>query len=341
MRRALPLLPVLLLSLASCEKKPEALPAIPLDVAVKAELPAELTSDRLVPVTYELGPGAGYKAPDCSLTLFVHFVGPDGKKVFQDDHQPPTPSAQWTPGQSLRHSRLLILPPLEKATPYTVLAGLYCVDRPNQPFGLSGTPEREGETRYRVASGTIQPYVRPLSEETIGFEGWFPEEYDIPGRTSWRWMGREAKLILANRGQDSLLYLEGGLPQPVFPTPTTLRLQLDGQPLGQVTTGTDGKLSALYHLKKEQLGSGSTAVLSLTADQTFVPKDKGLGGDDRILGIMLNRIWFGPDTDVTRLLEPRPNQAAYTAPPAPVAPPAETPAPAASPAPTSAPSPGE
>jgi hypothetical protein len=211
----------------------------------------------------------------------------------------------------------LIVPPLqEKATPIDAVAGLYCVDQPQQSFSLTGTPWKPGEWRYKIASATLQPYARPVSDEQVAFEGWYGEEYDIPGRMSWRWLGREAKLILANRGQESVLYIEGRVPKGAFQTPSTLRLKLGGKPLGQVATDAGGYLHALYHLTPERLGTESPVVLNLLVDQTFVPKERGQGEDNRTLGIMVTKVYYGPDTELTKGLEARPGQSEYTEPPA-------------------------
>jgi hypothetical protein len=274
-----------------------------------------MISDRLVPVSYEIEVGPGYKAPGCELTLFVHFVDESGKKLFQDDHVPEPPSSRWAPGQKLSYQRLLALPIFEKDTLFRTLAGLYCVERPEQPYELRGTPWKPGESRYEVAAGKLRPYVRPLSDELIGYEGWHGEEYDIPQRLSWRWMGESAKLILANQAKDAVLYLEGRVDPKIFGEPSTLRLRLNGQPLGQTRTGENGHFRAIYHIRPEQLGNETTAVLELEADRTFVPKEKGMSDDARTLGLMVTQVYFGPDTELTRGLAPLAGQEDF-APPA-------------------------
>src|SRR5262245_11120473 len=186
MRRVATVLAVLSLLLTACEKKKETATAKPLDAAIKLELPKDLISDRLTPLQYTIELGPGFQAPDCELTTFVHFVGPDGKKLFQDDHAPSSPSSTWKAGQTIREARLIVPPLQEKATPIDAVAGLWCVDQAQQPFSLTGTPWKPGEYRYKIASATLQPYVRPVSDEQVAYEGWYGEEYDIPGRMSWR-----------------------------------------------------------------------------------------------------------------------------------------------------------
>jgi hypothetical protein len=155
-------------------------------------------------------------------------------------------------------------------------------------------------------------------------------------------MGKSAKLLLdlTKLKGDALLYLEGRISTDYFASPSTLRLRLNGQPLGQATTDAKGQLAALYHLTPQQMGPDPTAVVDLEVDQTFVPRRRNLGEDDRTLGLMVTTVYAGPDTELTRNLQPRPQQAAYTPPPAAEtaagATPAATPADAASPAATPA-----
>ena len=45
-----------------------------------------------------------------SRRVFVHFLDADDELMWTDDHDPPTPTADWKPGQTVEYSRTMFVP---------------------------------------------------------------------------------------------------------------------------------------------------------------------------------------------------------------------------------------
>jgi hypothetical protein len=63
-----------------------------------------------------------------SYRVFLHLIGPDGTLITQSDGEPAQwqrPTTGWLPGEIIRDSHQLTLPPDLLPGPYTLLAGLY------------------------------------------------------------------------------------------------------------------------------------------------------------------------------------------------------------------------
>jgi len=56
--------------------------------------------DSVVTLTYKfvIAPDAKF---DKDYWVFVHVLDADGEQMWTDDHQPPTPTTQWKPGQTI------------------------------------------------------------------------------------------------------------------------------------------------------------------------------------------------------------------------------------------------
>ncbi|MCL4466734.1 MAG: hypothetical protein M1389_12050 [Chloroflexi bacterium] len=64
-------------------------------------------------------------------TVFLHFIGPDGKMVAQHDSQPASatyPTSAWPPGETIVDRHTLKLPSHLAAGKYIIAAGLYDLD---------------------------------------------------------------------------------------------------------------------------------------------------------------------------------------------------------------------
>ena len=110
--------------------------------------------------------------------------------------------------------------------------------------------------------------------------GWFDAEQE--GLKIWRWMGREGHVALFKPRQQMRLRVVGRLPDAA----RSLRLQIDGRAIGSVA-GPEVDFSTVV-TAPDTPGSPASgqlwSLLTLEADQTFIPSRSEGGSDQRELG---------------------------------------------------------
>src|SRR5258705_11909905 len=57
--------------------------------------------------------------------VFVHFLDTDGELMWTDDHQPPVPTTESTPGRTIAYSRTMFVPTVPYSEETTVAPGAY------------------------------------------------------------------------------------------------------------------------------------------------------------------------------------------------------------------------
>jgi hypothetical protein len=62
---------------------------------------------------------------DGDYLVFMHVIGPDGEKLWQDDHAPAVPTSQWKPGQTVEYDRLVFVPNYPYIGKADIRVGLY------------------------------------------------------------------------------------------------------------------------------------------------------------------------------------------------------------------------
>ncbi len=139
--------------LRQAEKPP---PEVEGDVTVHPISPRESSVFRgdTLQLTYSFSGGP----TSVPLVLFVHFYseGGDGSPIFQDDHDPPTPTTAWT--GSATYTRNITVPKDVPPGNYRVGLGLYDRDRrgTNDRLELRAASgiQSDGAKRYEV--GTVK-----------------------------------------------------------------------------------------------------------------------------------------------------------------------------------------
>src|SRR5687767_6863992 len=63
-----------------------------------------------VDMTYRFAVAADAPSFNESYWVFVHFLDTDGELMWTDDHQPPTPTTQWRPGETIEYTRTMFVP---------------------------------------------------------------------------------------------------------------------------------------------------------------------------------------------------------------------------------------
>lgn len=92
-------------------------------------------------------------------TVFLHFVGPDGRIVTQIDSEPPQPTTSWPVGVTISDPYLLNIPPEAAPGVYQLLVGLYPTGRPNDrlPITNAGKTSADNNNRILVKEIVVQP----------------------------------------------------------------------------------------------------------------------------------------------------------------------------------------
>jgi hypothetical protein len=218
-----------------------------------------------VEITYRftVAPDAGSLG---SRKVFVHFVDADGEQMWTDDHDPPTPTTEWKPGQTVEYTRTVFAPVYPYVGPARVLAGLYDPGS-GERVRFSGT-ERGGRA-YEVAQFELLPQTENVF--LIFKDGWHAVE-SAPDNSmvEWQWTRKEATLAFRNPRRDSVLYFQADNPSTAATAARQVELRLGEQLLQTVALGPDGPVHKIA-LPAAAMGERDMVEIRLVADQTFVP----------------------------------------------------------------------
>ena len=215
--------------------------------------------------------------------VFVHFLDADEELMWTDDHDPPTPTADWKPGQVIEYTRTMFIP----AHPYVgaakVVAGLYTPGN-NERVKLSN--EDRGDRSYKVADFELLPQTENIF--VIFKDGWHPAEVvtEGAGRTEWQWTKKEATIAFRNPKRDVTLVLQVDNPATGPTTAQTVAVQIGDQVLQTIQLVAQNAPVLKYPVTAAQLGTGDMVEMKFTTDKTFVPALEASmkSGDPRELG---------------------------------------------------------
>ena len=86
--------------------------------------------------------------------VFVHFLDANDELMWTDDHDPPIPTTDWQPGQTISYSHRSIVRMYPYIGEATIAVGLYSATT-GERLALAG--EDIGQRTYRVATLTLEP----------------------------------------------------------------------------------------------------------------------------------------------------------------------------------------
>lgn len=261
-------------------------PAVAVPSAATARAKAPLGSP--VEITYRF-----QVAPDATIAsdyrVMVHFVDADDELMWTDDHDPPTPTSQWKPGQTIEYTRTHFIPVYPYLGPATIQMGLYDV-KTQQRLPLGGNDN--GERAYAVATIELLPQSEGIF--LVYGEGWHDQEVAPDNALEeWRWTKREAQLSFRNPQRDLLLYVDADGRRDVFETPPEVSVRVGGQVIGTFKIESDARILHKFDVSASTLGTGEMVDLALVADKTFIPSEHGQS-DQRELGIRVFHVYVGP-----------------------------------------------
>jgi hypothetical protein len=281
------LLPAALLSAlvlpAACGGKPDNEPAVatPSVTLNKDKVPI----DSVVTLTYKFAVASSAKF-DKDYWIFVHVLDPEGEQMWTDDHQPPTPTTQWKPGETIEYKRTIFVPNYPYIGEANMRLGLYDISSGKRL--VLNAPE-VSRREYLVTKFQILP-----SSENIFLvykDGWHPAEVDAKNpQSQWTWTKKTATISFKNPKKDSTLYLQYDARVDLFNPPQQVTLKAGDQVIGTFAADSKSPKILSFPVSASQLGPGDMVDLVFDVDKTFKPG----GTDPRELGIRVFHVYIEP-----------------------------------------------
>ncbi len=216
--------------------------------------------------------------------VFVHFLDADDELMWTDDHEPPTPTTEWKPGQTVEYSRTMFIPSYPYVGAAKVVAGIYT---PGSNERLKLTNEDRGDRSYKVVDFELLPQTENIF--VIFKDGWHPAEVvsEGAGRTEWQWTKKDATLSFRNPKRDVVLFLQVDNPATGPTAAQQLTINIGDQVLTTVPLSATEAPVRKYTITAAQLGQGDMVEMKFIADKTFVPalETSMKSGDPRELGV--------------------------------------------------------
>ena len=215
--------------------------------------------------------------------VMVHFGDQDEQLMYTDDHDPPTPTSTWKPGQTIEYSRTFFTPTYPYIGNATVEIGLYAAgEKLRVPMAAVDT----GHRSYKVATFQLQPQTEGV--QTIYKDGFHAVEGATANGVGWHWTKKEATLVVArNPKKDCIFYLDVDNPSELMTTPQSVSVFLGASMLDQFSIApTKASVLRRIPIAASAWGAGDNIELRIAVDKTFVPETLSQSNhDSRELGI--------------------------------------------------------
>ena len=270
---------VIAVSAAACGgSAPDAAPvATPSLTLAKERVPAGSPVD--VTYRFTVAPDASF---DGDYWVMVHVVDADGERMWGDDHQPPVPTSQWKPGQTIEYTRTVFAPIFPYIGEAGINMGLYM---PATQVRLPLGGEHMGQRAYRVARFQLLPQTDNLF--SVFKDGWHAAEVAADDAlVEWQWTRGPATLAFRNPKRDARFYLDVDNPA-AYVGPQQVSVTIGGQTLDQFTVEKGQRVLRKVALPAVALGSDDIAELQIVVDRIFVPAQTpgSNSTDSRELGV--------------------------------------------------------
>ena len=270
----------LVLSMAACRRAaPEAPVATPSLTVNNPKAPQASPID--LTYRFDVAPDAPPFKED--YVVFVGVVNADEELMWTDDHNPPTPTTQWKPGQTVTYTRTVFVPVYPYVGEASIHMGLYS---PTTKKRLRLSGQDMGLRAYKVATLQLLPSAENVF--VVFKDGWHVTETPPGNKTvEWQWTKKDATLAFKNPRRDCLFYLELDQPGNVFQQPQHVAVQAGGQALDQFDLAPKSRILRKIPIAAAQLGTGELAEIQIDVDKTFVPAlvNPGVSKDPRELGV--------------------------------------------------------
>jgi hypothetical protein len=228
---------------------------------------------------------------DEDYLVFAHVADIDGERMWDDDHEPPTPTTQWQPGQTIEYTRTKFVPVFPYVGEASIRVGLYS-RKDGRRLPLNG--ENLGQSSYRVATLRLLPQTENLL--TVFKDGWHPSESAGDNATvAWQWTRTEATLAFRNPKKRATFYLDADSPGFEHHGPQQVEILLNGQSVDRFTVA-DGRILHKTALPAAAMGDADMAELRIRVDQPWIPAEvpAAKSTDKRELGIRVFNAFVDP-----------------------------------------------
>ena len=229
---------------------------------------------------------------DEDYRVMMHVVDADNELMWTDDHDPPTPTSQWQPGQTVEYVRTVFVPIYPYVGEAGLHLGLYSVKTQTR-LPLEG--EDVGQRAYRAGRLQLQPQSENIF--TVFKDGWHPAEVaEQNASVTWQWTKKQATLAFRNPGTDATFFLLVDQPGGVFNENQQVTVTLGTTTVDQFELTPGRELLRRIPLKADQIGSAEMAEVHVTVDKTFVPMQisGGASKDPRELGVRVFHAFIDP-----------------------------------------------
>ena len=223
--------------------------------------------------------------------VMVHVVDADEELIFAFDHNPPIPTSQWKPGQTIEYTKTVFIPIYPYVGEASIQIGLHStINQKRMP--LAG--EDVGQRAYKVARIQLQPQTENVF--IVFKDGWHPAEVaEHNAMVEWQWTKKQATLSFKNPKKDCVLYLDVDNPGSVFNEAQQVQMHLGGKLVDEFTLQPKQPELRRVALKADQLGAGDVAELVISVDKTYVPAVINTSSKDpRELGVRVFHAFLDP-----------------------------------------------
>ena len=230
--------------------------------------------------------------PSSAQRVFVHIVDADEELMWTDDHQPPTPTSDWKPGQTVEYSRTMFVPMYPYVGAAKVILGVYDTST-NVRLKLGNTDR--GDRSYQVGEFELLPQTENVY--LVFKDGWHPAEVAPENPAiEWKWTRKEATVAFRNPRKDSTFILQMDNPARAAAAASEVELRLGDQSLGVVPVSADDAPVRKVPITAAQLGSADMVEIRFVANRTFVPAlEAGTKSNDtRELGVRVFHAFVQP-----------------------------------------------
>jgi hypothetical protein len=276
---------IVLLTACGRTQQPEAAVATPTVTLARAD--AAIGTPIEMSYRFVMAPNAPRITEDD--TVFVHFLDSDGELMWTDDHQPPVPTTQWNPGQTIEYSRTMFVPKFPYSGETTVVMGIYS-QKSGARVPLAG--QAKGQREYQVSKFNLHPQTDNLY--VVFKDGWHETEVaeDATG-VEWQWSKKNATLVFRNPMRDVLFYLLCDQPVDAFGAPQQVELRMGSTVIDSFSLSARQRELRKVNLTSAQLGNGETVEITVSVDRTFVPAavPQLKSSDARELGVRVFRAY--------------------------------------------------
>ena len=281
---------LLVAAAGACGKKADTAPPVATPGFAASKPRAALGSPVEVTYRFTVAPGATF---DRDYRVMVHFLDADEELMWTDDHEPPTPTTKWQPGQIVEYTRTMFVPLYPYNGTATVSMGLYS---PADGRRLPLAGPTKGQRAYTV--GTLELLPRSENVFLVFKDGWHPEEVaQDNAAVTWQWTKHEATLSFRNPRKDATFYLHvDGRPDLFAPAQQLVSVRIGDQVVDSFSLRSREEVIRKAAVASAQFGGADTVDMTIVVEPSFTPAlvPAASSKDPRELGIRVFHAFVEP-----------------------------------------------